>query len=205
MFVYSRMSDNNTILQISAFAGLAGALLTQVLTGTFTYLNDRRKQKNDVRNQYRSRMVEVGESFYFMNGELMSMIKKNIAYWTNRRDDRSLTTLQYLKNEMEELDAYQNKLNTENWKYNLASIYFDLPFTMQEMLETNRTSHQLYLKVLDLSDHIRNSPSEETETLFKTYHLAVFDLCTHYDKLYHRMEQNMHAVKSQLLTGFFKA
>ncbi|PTQ92430.1 hypothetical protein C8P68_11230 [Mucilaginibacter yixingensis] len=115
------------IAWLTGLAGLAGALLTQLMSGLFSYMNDRRRQRLDLQRDYRNKRTEIGENFYFMNGELMAMIKKNIAYWHTRLHYRSDVTLSFLQQEMDRLDAYQTKLQNENWKYNLIGIYFDTP------------------------------------------------------------------------------
>lgn len=194
--------DKNLVVLLSAFSGLAGALLTQLMTGLFTFVNDRRKQKTELAREYRAKKLEIGENFYFINGELMTMMRKNIDYWYNLRHDRSEQTLNFMRREMEKLDIYQAQLHTENWKYNLFGIYFEVPFTFDEIQQANRRSHQLYLQVVDLSNKIRETIPQEQEDLYKAYNVSVFDLCSHYESTYGRMEDNMMAIKTQLLGEF---
>ncbi|MDB5024216.1 MAG: hypothetical protein JWP78_1971 [Mucilaginibacter sp.] len=168
--------EHSTIIILTAFSGLAGALLTQLMTGLFSYINDRRKQTAELTGQFRNKKVEIGESFYFINGELMTMIRKNIAYWKNLHNGRSEASRSFMHKEMEKLDAYQAKLNAENWKYNLIGIYFDVPFTFNEMLDANRRSHELYLKITDLSEKIKSAATPEAEELYKFYNVSIFVL-----------------------------
>ncbi|PTQ95501.1 hypothetical protein C8P68_1056 [Mucilaginibacter yixingensis] len=194
--------ESNQIAWLTSLAGLAGALLTQLMTGLFSYVNDRRKQQLDLQKDYRNKRTEIGENFYFMNGELMAMIKKNIAYWHTRLDYRSDAALNFLRQEMDRLDAYQTKLHNENWKYNLIGIYFDTPYDFGEMLEDNKRSHELYLKVLDQSDIIRRTLPQERDDLYPEYQAALKRLCEHYQLIYEKMGTNMKAVKSALVAGF---
>jgi hypothetical protein len=196
------MNTQPPYLILTAFAGLAGALLTQLLTGLFSYINDHRKQKTEVQALYRGKKVEIGESFYFINGELMAMIKKNIAYWRNRRDDRSDTTLGFLRQEMDRLDAYQAKLQAENWKYNLIGIYYTIPYSFHAMLEDNQRSHEIYLEVLDYSERIKLALPAEKEDFFQDYQEIIATLCAHYERVYAQMEDNMGAVKNAMLADF---
>ncbi|WPU91619.1 hypothetical protein SNE25_20080 [Mucilaginibacter sabulilitoris] len=196
------MQNTGTLVILSAFSGLLGALLTQLMTGLFSYVNDRRKQQFELQKQYRGKRAEIGESFYFMHGELMSMIKKNIAYWKNRQDYRSEVTLQFLKLEIDRLDGYQSRLQTENWKYNLVGIYYHIPYDFADMLDDNKTSHELYLKVLDLSEVIRRTLPQEREDIYGNYLVVLNELIQHYEKVYLRMTENMEAVKTQLLQDF---
>jgi hypothetical protein len=196
------MNPQPPYLILTAFAGLAGALMTQLLTGLFSYLNDRRKQESEVQSLYRGKKLEIGENFYFMNGELMAMIKKNIAYWRQRGEDRSDRTLAFLRQEMDRLDAYQAKLQAENWKYNLIGIYFAIPYSFQEMLEDNQRSHELYLQVLDYSERIRVALPSEKDEFFLPYQEVIEGLCTHYLQIYSKMEGNMEAVKTAMLASF---
>jgi hypothetical protein len=186
----------------AAFSGLAGALLTQLMTGLFSYVNDRRKQKTEARNLLRGKKIEIGENFYFMSGELMAMIKKNIAYWKNRHDYRSEVSLGFLRLEMDRLDVYQSKLQTENWKYNLVAIYYDIPYSFGAMLEDNKRSHELYLKVLDFSEIIKRTLPQEKEDVFIDYKTTLAELCVHYQKIYDHMEANMSAICATLRTDF---
>lgn len=198
------MKEHQILVWVAAFSGLAGALLSQLMTGLFSYINDRRKQKNELSNQYRNKKSEIGENFYFMNGELMTMINKNIVYWKSRHNQRGESSLNFLNKEMGKLDEYQVKLHTENWKYNLISIYFDVPFNFREMLEANSRSHQFYLKILDLSDQIKKTAGQvqEQEILFQQYNILIFDFCSHLENIYSRMEDNMVAVKAALLSDY---
>jgi hypothetical protein len=194
--------EKNTVIFISAFSGLAGVLLSQLMTGLFSYLGDRRKQRAEARNLLRGRKIEIGESFYFMSGELLSMIKKNIAYWKNRQDYRSEASLNFLKLEMDRLDAYQSRLQQENWKYNLVGIYYRIPYDFTRMLEDNRRSHELYLRVLDLSEVIRKALPQEREDLYQDYQATLSELGSHYQYIFDRMEANMAAVGSALRLNF---
>jgi hypothetical protein len=196
------MTTEPSYLVFTALAGLAGALLTQLMTGLFSYVNDRRKQKAEVQMLYRGKKVEIGENFYFMNGELMAMIKKNIAYWRSKWDDRSETTLDFLRREMDRLDAYQAKLQAENWKYNLIGIYYTIPYSFHAMLEDNQRSHELYLEVLDFSERIKKALPAERGDFFKDYYAVVLALCNHYEKVYAGMEDNMATVKNAMLAEF---
>lgn len=199
--VYLTMKPNE-IAWLTGMAGLAGALLTQLLNGLFAYINDRRKQRLELQKTHRDKRTEIGENFYFMNGELMSMIKKNIAYWQTRLDYRSDAALNFLRQEMDRLDAYQTRLQNENWKYNLVGIYFETPYSFSEMLEDNKRSHELYLQVLDQSEVIRRTLPQERDDLYPAYQAALQRLCTHYQLIYERMGANMQAVKGVLVAGF---
>jgi hypothetical protein len=196
------MTNNQTLLILTAFAGLAGALLTQLMTGLFSYVNDSRKRRIELDNNFRSKKIEVGENFYFVNVELMSMIRKNIGYWKNLHNGRSEASRNILHKEMEKMDAYQRKLNAENWKYNLTGIYFEVPFGFNEMQDANRRAHELFLRVTDVSESIKRSGEAEADELYQAYNLLIFDLCSHYENTYARMEQNMSSVKTQLLGNF---
>jgi hypothetical protein len=194
--------DKSFVIYVTAFAGLTGALLTQLMTGLFAYINDRRKQKVDLENQYRIKRLEIGENFYFINGELMAIIRKNIDYWYNLRNDRSEQTLISMKKEIGKLDNYQAQLRTENWKYNLVGIYFRVPFGFDAIQEANSRSHQLCILVNDLANKIRAAAPAQREELYKSYNVAIFDLCSHYEQVFSRMQDNMVAIKDQLLGEF---
>ena len=194
--------DKNLILLIGALAGLVGALITQLFTGLFSYVNDMRKQRYELRNQFRLKRLEIGENFYFINTELLSMVRKNIDYWRNLRNDRNDETLSFMKKEMGKLDAYQVKLYTENWKYNLIDIYFNIPFDINEMEKVNEISHKLYITVIDVANKIQSIPVAEGDELFKSYNIAIFNLCSHYEQVYGKISENISIVKADLLQEF---
>ncbi|WCT13750.1 hypothetical protein [Mucilaginibacter jinjuensis] len=196
------MADNSTLIAISAFSGLAGALLTQMISGLFAYFSERRKYNNGVRDLHRAKKIEIGENFYYITGEKMTIVKKNIGYWKNWNNSRSEASLDYLKKEMITFKAYIDKLNEENWKYNLISLYYNVSFTSSEVLEANEQSHLYYLSVLDLMDKIKKANGDETEVLYQQYAIAIFDMCAHYENVYEKMKEDMNIVKNQLLTDF---
>ncbi|WPV00805.1 hypothetical protein SNE26_03380 [Mucilaginibacter sp. cycad4] len=194
--------DKNFILLIGALAGLTGALITQLFTGLFSYLNDMRKQRYELRNQFRLKRLDIGENFYFINTELLSMVRKNVDYWRNLWRDRNDETLAFMKREMGKLDAYQVKLRTENWKYNVVDVYFNLPFNISEMEKVNEISRKLYIAVIDIANKIQSIPAAEREELFKPYNIAVFNLCSHYEQVHDKISENILAVKAELLREF---
>ncbi|PTQ92431.1 hypothetical protein C8P68_11231 [Mucilaginibacter yixingensis] len=70
------------------------------------------------------------------------------------------------------------------------------------MLEDNKRSHELYLKVLDQSEIIRRTLPQERDDLYPEYQAALKLLCEHYQMIYERMGSNMSAVKGALVAGF---
>lgn len=196
------MHEHNTLIAISAFSGLAGAILTQLLTGWFSLVNDRRKYRNELKQDFRHHKTEIGENFYFMTGERMTHIQNMIRYWKNWNDSRSESSLAYLRNQMADLMIFMEELNAENWKYNLAGLYFKIIFTHREVIASNTVSHQHYLKVLDIGDQLNKATGEEKERLYGIYAGAIFDMCSHYEDIYKRMEQDMVKVKGELLKNY---
>jgi len=196
------MADHSIVIAVSAFSGLAGAILTQLFNGLFTYLNDRRKYHHEVHQNLSSRKTEIGENFYFMTGERMTHIQKSIRYWKNWNGTRSESSLAWLKKELTEMVGRMEELNADNWKYNLAGLYFNISFTHDQVIAANAISHQHYLKVLDIGDRLTKAAAEDKEELYKQYALAIFDMCGHYEQVYKLMEHDMEVVKEELLTGY---
>jgi hypothetical protein len=196
------MTDNSVLLQVSAFSGLIGALLTQCLTGLFSYLGDKRKSAAALKTAYRTRQVDIAESFYFVTGEKMAIVKKNIGYWKNYNNARSEKSLDFLNKEMIKLNTYIDKLDAENWKYNLISLYFDVSLANDVVIESNLRSKQLYMKVLDLTDGIRHALDEEKSDLYALYNKAISEMCLHYEGLYHTMGRDLGIVKTGLIKEF---
>ncbi|MBD1364427.1 hypothetical protein IDJ77_11465 [Mucilaginibacter sp. ZT4R22] len=194
--------DSSVVIQLSAFSGLAGALLTQALTGTFQYFGDKRKVHNELKSTYRSKQIDIAESFYYVTGEKMAIIKKNIDYWQSRSNLISEASLTFLNKEMLKLNAYIEKLDSENWKCNLVGLYFDITLTNDQLIAHNDKSKSLYLKVLEITDQMQHSLPESKFDLYKLYADAVNEMCAHYEILYNRMSHDMNIVKKGLAAEF---
>ncbi|MBB5395129.1 hypothetical protein [Mucilaginibacter sp. AK015] len=193
---------NQTLVVLTAFAGLAGALLTQLLTGLFGYYTDKRKANLERANLYRAKQVEVAEQFYFMTGETMSVLRKSVEYWKDKNKQRSEASVAFFNGEMKRLDAYMEKLQAENWKQNLISLYFDVTLSYDRVIAANTRSHALYLGLLDTAERIGKADGEEKERLLGKYHLGLFDLCAQYDDIYKMLAGDMASVKTALLETF---
>jgi hypothetical protein len=201
--LYSHMlTINQTLVVLTAFAGLAGALLTQLLTGLFGYFGDRRKAKLERSNLYRAKQVEVAEQFYFMTGETMSVLRKSVEYWKGKNKSRSDAGVAFFNKEMKKLDAYMEKLQAENWKQNLIGLYFDVTLSYDRVIAANTRSHTLYLGLLDTAEQIAKADGKEKERLLGKYHLGLFDLCAQYDDIYNMLAKDMASVKAALLETF---
>ena len=195
------MTNDSTLIAISAFSGLAGALLTQIFTGINNYYTDKRKKQSALDALYRDKKLGIGENFYYFTGEKLLIIKKNIRYWKNWNTSRSESSVGYLRKELGELIEYTKKLEEQNWQYNLAAIYFKLSFSPDEILAANDITHKLYIRITDLNDAISNNTGDKDELLAK-YAIAVFDLCSAYQTIYDRLEQDQHGVQQQLIREF---
>ena len=77
------MGGNNTIIAISAFSGLIGAILAQGISGLVAYFSDKRKQSSEVKTAYRNKKAEIGENFFYVTTEKVSIIRTHVLYWKN--------------------------------------------------------------------------------------------------------------------------
>jgi len=193
---------NQTLLVLTALASLAGALLTQLLTGVFGYFGDRRKARLERSNSYRDKQVEVAERFYFMTGETMAVLRKSVEFWKDRNRVRSEASITFFNREMKKLDAYMEKLQAENWKHNLVGLYFNVTLSYDQVIAANTRSHILYLGLLDTAERIKATTGEEKELLLGQYHFGIFDLCAQYDTIYQLLADDMAVVKAALLKTF---
>lgn len=194
--------DKDLLLSVSAFSGLAGALLTQLLVGLFAYFNDKRKSDIEVKHLLRNKKIEIAESFYYMTNETMSVLRKSIGFWQNRNDSHSDASLMFLSEEIKKLNTRLEKLNAENWRYNLIGLYFDVSLSYNEIIEANTKSHLLYLKVLDIADKINKADETDHDFLYGQYNLSIFDLCNQYDYIYKRLSSDMEKIKTELLNSY---
>jgi len=198
------MAAENTTLIVSAFSGLAGALISQALTGLFAYFGDKRKAETELKNQYRSKQVEIAENYYYVTGETMSILKKSVQLWKGRNIQRSEASYKSMSDSLKEADARLKQMNIDNWKHNLIGLYFNVTLSYDELIAANNKSHELYLKVLDIESKIREASDDEEdrERLIGQYSVAIFDLCSQYDAVYDILASDMNKVKDELLKGF---
>jgi len=196
------MAANGIMIEVSAYAGLAGALLTQIINATVIYFTDKRKYSTEVKNLYRNKKVDIGENFYYMSGEHMAMLKKSITFWKNRSNTQSEVSLAFLNNERKKLDEQTQKINSENWRYNLINLYFDVSLSFSDIQEYNANAQSCFLKILDLADQLSKVGEEEKEILYGRYAVQIFDLCSLYEDMYKRIENDMDVVRLELLGEF---
>lgn len=194
--------NKDLLLALSALSGLAAALITQMMTGLFAHLNERRKRRNDLHDAYRAKKLDIGENYFFINGEMMDLVRKTISYWCNLRNEHDPATLSLMKKEMNRMENYQAKLFADNWRYNLVEIYFQIPFKSEHIRLANSRSRQLFIEVTDIANKIRLTEPGQSQILYQSYNVAILGLCAHYEELYIQIENNMTAVKKQLLAEF---
>ena len=197
------MPENNTIIAVSAFSGLAGAILAQSISGLVTFFSDRRKQSNEVRTFYRNKKMEIGENFYYVTSEKVSIIKTHILYWKKREFIDSESSLAFLNQEMKKLGRHLERLNADSWKYNLINMYYDVHLNHNTIIESNAVSQGYYLRFLDTIDAFKNAhDAEGMGDLQARYATILFDMCAHYESLCGQMEGDMERVKSELTREF---
>jgi hypothetical protein len=197
------MAAENTTLIVSAFSGLAGALISQALTGLFAYFGDKRKANTELKNQYRTKQVEIAENYYYVTGETMSILKKSVQLWKGRNIPRSEASYKSMTESLKEADARLKQMNIDNWKHNLIGLYFNVSLSYDELIAANNKSHELYLKVLDIESRLRSTDNEEDRELyFGQYSVGIFDLCSQYDAVYDILATDMSKVKAELISNF---
>jgi len=196
------MSDNTTLVALSAFSGLAGAILSQALTGLFAYFGDKRKSKFELNKLYRDKQAEVAEQFYYVTGETMTMLRKNIEHLKDKTKLRSEASVTFFNKEIKALDSYMDKVKADNWKHSLISLYFNVSLSYDNLIKANNKSHALYLTLLDLTEKIKKATDQDKEDLLGKYYMCVFDLCSQYDDIYKMLEHDMQGVKTALLNSF---
>jgi hypothetical protein len=200
--LFTDMAENTTLI-VSAFSGLAGALITQALTGFFAYIGDKRKADIELKREYRNKKVEIAENYYYVTGETMSILKKSVQLWKGRNVQRSEASYRSMSENLREADARLKQINIDNWKHNLIGLYFNVTLSYDELIAANNKSHELYLKVLDIEDKIRYADNDEDrERLFGQYSVGIFDLCSQYDAVYDILASDMSKVKAELLSNF---
>ncbi|NCD70135.1 hypothetical protein [Mucilaginibacter agri] len=196
------MVDRDLIIAISAFSGLAGALLTQLMTGIFSYYADKRKDSIAVRRAFRNKKIEVGENFYYLNGETMALLKKSIDYWMKRSQLNSVENIEFIGKEVKHTEELIAKAYAENWKYNLVTLYFDVKLSISEINEENIKSHSLFIRIREIAELIKHAPEEELEFLYGEYSFKTLDLISQYEHVYQLLKQDMEVVKRELLKEF---
>jgi hypothetical protein len=196
------MTENTTFI-VSAFSGLAGALITQALTGLFGYFGDKRKADTELKKEYRAKQVEIAENYYYVTGETMSILKKSVQLWKGRNIPRSEASYKSMTESLKQADAQLKQMNIDNWKHNLIGLYFNVSLSYDELIAANNKSHELYLKVLDIESRLRGADNgEDRELYYGQYSVAIFDLCSQYDAVYDILAGDMSKVKAELLSNF---
>lgn len=132
----------------------------------------------------------------------MAVIRKNIDFWQNWNNGHSEASLEALGKEVSKFTAYMEKLYAENWKHNLIGLYFPITFTAEQVMESNAISKKYRLSILDLTAAIQRAAQEDQEPLYQAYALVIFDMCSHYEHLYEKMERDRAIVKTALLGDF---
>jgi len=197
------MPDNSVLIEVSAFSGLAGALISQAFSGFFAYLGDKRKAKNEALSFYRAKRMEVAENFYYVNGETMAVLKKSVEVWKDGSKPRTESSIEFLNKEVKKLNVYLEKLNAENWKQNLIGLYFNINLSHDKVIHANNRSHALYLKLLDLRTELKSANTKESQDrLYGLYYTAVFDLCAQYEAIYVMLKEDTDRVKAELIRSF---
>jgi hypothetical protein len=197
------MHENNTILVIGAFSGFAGAILAQSISGLITYFSDKRKKDNETHAVYRSKKTDIGENFYYVSSEKVSIIRAHILYWQKREFIDSESSLAFLNQEMKKLSEHLGRLNADSWKYNLINLYYQVTLNHNTIIRTNAVSQAYYLKYLDIIDAFKKAHDEENKNeLQGRYAEILFEMCNHYEDLCRQMEQDMDRVKEELLKEF---
>jgi hypothetical protein len=197
------MPENNTILFISAFSGLAGAILAQSVSGLITYFSDKRKKENETRTAYRNKKTDIGENFYYVTSEKVGIIRAHIHYWKKREFIDSEISLAFLNQEMKKLGEHLERLNADGWKYNLINLYYKVTLNHNSVIQSNALSQAYYLKFLDVIDAFKKAHDDETKNeLQGRYAEILFEMCHHYEGLSRQMEQDMERVKNELLQEF---
>lgn len=191
------MIDHVSFIELSA-SGLAGAVLTQALTGLFAYHGDKRKEDSALKMTYRNKQIEIAENFYFMTGESMTIIKRNIEYWKDRTKARSEASISFFRDEMKKLDDYFENLKATSWKHNLTGLYFNIDLSYAKLIAVNGRCHVMHLSLTDLAEQIRVKSGEEENKLLGVYFTMVFDLCSEYETIYQLLEKDMDKVKNEL-------
>lgn len=193
----------NTTLVVSAFSGLAGALISQALTGLFAYFGDKRKTDIELKKEYRNKQVEIAENYYYVTGETMSILKKSIQLWKGRNIQRSEASYKSMTESLKEADTLLKQMNIDNWKHNLIGLYFNITLSYDELIAANNKSHELYLKVLDIESKLRSVDNEEDrERYLGQYSVSIFDLCSQYDAVYDILASDLSKVKTEVLKSF---
>lgn len=192
------MADHISFIEINA-SGLAGAVLTQALTGLFAYHGDKRKENSALKMTYRNKQIEIAENFYFVTGETMTMVRKNIEYWQNRSKPRSEASISFLKDEMKKLDDYMGNVRATSWKHSLTGLYFNISLSYGKLIAANSRCHAMHLRLTDLAEQFRECIDAEVKNrMLSTYFTAVYDLCREYENIYSLLEKDMDKVKNEL-------
>ena len=128
---------------------------------------------------------------------------RTLAFGKNWNNSRTDASLDFLNKETQRFNTYMDKLNADNWKFNLIGLYFTINYTTEDIAKSNEQSDNFTFVTLTFQIKLKGRDDEhEKELLYQQYAVTVFDMCSHYENIYKRLEQDMNGVKTQLLKDF---
>jgi len=71
------------------------------------------------------------------------------------------------------MEEQMQKLNSENWRYNLINLYYDVSLSFSDVQEYRAKAQSYFLKILDPADQLSKG-SEEEEMIYGMYAVHIF-------------------------------
>jgi len=96
-------------------------------------------------------------------------------------------------------DDIAEALNHIDGEHQVTDIYIEKNW---QNIDKVQEAVLLYLKVLDIADEIKKSTDSEKEELHGKYAVAIFEMCSHYEAVYRRIQEDMEMVRKELLAEF---
>jgi hypothetical protein len=195
------MVDNLTtvwVAIISASSAITGVIATQIITAINNRKSDKRKYDFELIKTSLARKIEVGEQFYVVSGENLT-VKHAFIHYLKNTDLKSSKSYEFIDERYKQLYADFEKVSEKNSLANLVNIYFDVQINFESALEAEKKLKTLFISIHELKAQIsNNSDPEIKDTLIRKRADEVNTYCAFAETEMQLSKIDMEAVRREL-------
>jgi len=195
------MVDNSTtvwVSVISASSAIAGVVVTQIITAINNRKSDKRKYQFEATKAYLSRKIEVGEQFYYVTGENLTL-KHALIHYVKTADLKSPKAYEFISERYNQLYTDFEKVTEKNSLANLVNLYFDVKINFELALEAEKKLKNLFVNIHELNAEISvNTDPELTDVLIQKRTDEIEAYCAFADKQMELAKIDMKTVRREI-------
>ncbi len=198
------MIDNNIFIPIvSAGSALLGVIVSQIITAINSKSSDHRKHNFEIIKTKLARKIEVGESFYYISGENLQLMKAMVHYIKTKSIVQSKLSKEFLQNGYTRLHADFEKIKSDNHSANLINLYFNVGVSFELISKSDLEAKNIFLNLYELNSEYSRSTNSAAynERLAEGIAKEMINLCNHFEKSIERTKEDMDTV-AQALNNF---